>query len=554
MLVLALGLSSCLSLRSPESFSALRFEDVVVRRGPHGVRLLESGWEALGARVHLVRSARRTVELQTFIWGDDEAGRLMAYELIQAARRGVHVRLLVDQMFSSSDPDLVAFLATADPGLELRHYNPNLERISSSLLALLAETAVNFDQVNHRAHDKVMVVDGEVALIGGRNLENSYFDLAEGANYYDREILVRGGVVEDVVASFDRFWDFELSLPSAELRDVGELIRSGEVPRFQTIDEFAIADLYREVDALASSDSIRALVTEGLDVVEAVAFCCDQPGKPADRAGDVVPNLVTRTLGGLARDAERSILIQSPYLVLSERSVGLFRELREEHPEISVRISTNSLAATDSWQTYAMSYRQKRTMLEDLGLRIHEFQPRPADLPQMLAHREVLAPWTGPDPTLCLHSKSVVFDGEVAGVGSFNLDPRSGNLNTEVMLLVFDRDFAERLTESIETDAHPRNSWTVWKRNRPLGLRQVEDLADTLSSLVGSVTTLDLWPSRYATSFELREGHQAVPPGHHAFYDSYRDVGHFPGVGSTDEKWILTRLFKALGSSTTPIL
>jgi phosphatidylserine/phosphatidylglycerophosphate/cardiolipin synthase-like enzyme len=285
-----------------------------------------------------------------------------------------------------------------------------------------------------------------------------------------------------------------------------------------------------------------------------VAFCSDQPGKPADGGDGAVPNLVTRALGGLARGAEESILIQSPYLVLSERSVGLFRELRDEHPEISVRISTNSLAATDSWPTYAMAYRQRRTMLEDLELRIHEFRPRPADLPRMLAHREALTRWTGPDPTLCLHSKSVVFDGEVAGVGSFNLDPRSGNLNTEVMLLVRDRDFAERLTESIETDAHARNSWTVWKRERPLGLRQVEDLAEALSSLVGSVTSLDLWPSRYASSFELREGRQAVPPGHDAFYDSYRDVGHFPGIGVTDEKWILARLFKAFGSSTTPIL
>ena len=135
----ALSASACFLRPAEDPYPALEREDLFVLTTPHRVGLIDSGWEALAIRTHLIRTAQSTIDFQTFIWSDDEVGRLMAYELIQAARRGVRVRLLIDRLFSDSNAALAAFLATADPYLELRHYNPAVDRISPSWLGLLAE-------------------------------------------------------------------------------------------------------------------------------------------------------------------------------------------------------------------------------------------------------------------------------------------------------------------------------------------------------------------------------------------------------------------------------
>ena len=145
-------------------------------------------------------------------------------------------------------------------------------------------------------------------------------------------------------------------------------------------------------------------------------------------------------------------------------------------------------------------------------------------------------------------------DGEVAAVGSFNLDPRSSHLNTEVMVLVRDEAFARLLADEIEADMHPRNSWVIWRRERPLLDRQVDDLLSYLSDKVASLTTLDLWPSQYASAFDLRHGEEPVPPGHPDFYDRYREVGDFPEVDPTERKLVLALLFKAVGTSADWLL
>lgn len=554
-----LPLSSCFLIRgAPEAVAPLGRKDFEVHDSPHRVGLIDSGWRALALRIHLIRSAEHSIDLQTFIWTEDEVGKLVAYELIEAARRGVRVRLISDGLHTRLSREFAAHLATAAPGLELRLYNPRYERIAASWDQLLVDGLLEFEGRNQRAHDKVMCVDGNWALLGGRNLENTYYDYAAGMNFHDREVLVEGDVVGDVIQSFERFWDYELTIPAVHLRDVEHVLEDGSYARPESPAALGIDGILAEVDAtLLELSTIEKLLCTELLEVNAVAFCCDPPGKLdgfEEEDGGVRPNHVSRALAGLIRNAEQSVLVQTPYFVLTDGALEMLEDLREEHPEIEFRASTNSLASIDIFPAQAVTYRQKRFVIDRLGILLYEFKPRPEDMTTYIERHAELASRTQSEPRLCLHSKSVVIDGELSGVGSHNLGPRSAETNTEVMLLVWDREFAERLTHSIERDIHPRNSWVVCRREQVLVLGYIQRLLEEMSSAVGALAGLDVWPSFYASSYELREGAEPVAPGHPDFYKNYRAVGLFPGVSNFDERLWMTRVMKAGGSWADPLL
>jgi phosphatidylserine/phosphatidylglycerophosphate/cardiolipin synthase-like enzyme len=533
-------------------------QDLDVRTSPHRVGLVDSGWDALALRVQMIRSAERSIEQQTFIWTEDEVGKLVALELIDAARRGVEVRLISDGMHTRMSHEFAALLATASPNLETRLYSPRRGQLSLSWAEFLVDGLDAFDDLNQRAHDKVLIVDGERALIGGRNIENTYYDHAAGMNFVDREVLVEGEGVADALASFERFWDDARTVPMEYLADVERAIQAGAGSADVGAPAFGIVDLLDDVElTLLERGTAEELVSGGLLEVHAVAFCNDLPGKPMSHEledSSALRNHVSSALGGLVRGAEESVLVQTPYLVFSEQALELLEDLREEHPDISLRASTNSLMSTDIFPAAAVTYRQARQLIEGLGVQVHQFKAAPEDLDLYLHEREALAARTGEEPWLCLHSKSVVIDGELAGVGSHNLGPRSSESNTEVMLFVWDRAFAERLTRSIERDMQPGNSWVVWRRERTPVLGPMQLVLEDLSGAVGRVTALDLWPSFYASCFELRPGAEPVPPGHPDFHANHREVGMFPGVSPDDEKTWMTRVFKGVGGFADPLL
>lgn len=512
--------------------------------GEHRVRLLNDGFEALVERVRMIRAARESIVLQTFIWKNDEAGRLMLYELLEAARRGVVVRVIADQMFSENDAGDAAFAATAHERLRIKAYNPIAHRVAPTVLASLGELVTGFRDLNQRMHNKILVVDRERAITGGRNVQNAYFDLDPRLNYRDRDVRVVGPVAGEMAASFDDYWTSPLAVPLGELIDVAARIESGEHPNPKNADEMEVAALRTEIDRALLP--VAGASTAGLleRTVSRVAFVADLPGKNESAWLDA-SGRITEQFGGLLCGARKELVIQSPYLVLGDAGAALMDDLRDD--DVSILISTNSLAATDSWQTYGMFYQQKRMLLRDLDLDIYEFRPVP--LGPVARRREA-----DEEPFFCLHSKSMVVDDEIAVVGSYNLDPRSGNLNTEVALLVFDPEFAGLLENSIREDLAPDRSWVLGVRDRPLGIRQVANLLESASAMVQSVTTLDPWPSRYAACFELRPGQQPVDRRHPDFYDRYENLGNFPGLGIADQKVVFARLLKGMGGAVTPIL
>lgn len=528
---------------------------------PERNRLLriESGYDALLLRVHLIRAARVSVELQTFIWTNDESGRLLLWELIEAARRGVRVRIIADQMFSEKDPATIAFLATVHPNLEIKHYRPAFDRIRPALWQRLAAGALAFRATNQRMHNKVMIVDGVVLLTGGRNVENTYFDHSTELNFRDRDVLAQGPVVAAAAKSFEEFWAYRHAVPSRELIDVAGEIERGQFRRYDRREDWdfggMFGELVREADDAAL---IRERFAARLRPVARATFVSDEPGKSRGWLGATAR--ITRELRTALERAREDVVMQTPYLVLSPAARNLFRELRERHPALRFRISSNSFASTDNLLAYSANYRLRGLYIEQLGLQVHEFKPRPQALPELFRRHAEMEQRAAPrlaqgaqkrPPFLCVHAKSLVIDERVAFVGSYNLDPRSERLNTEAGLLVEDADFARELRAEIERDLRPENSWVIARRDLPLGLDKVNGLIGGMMSL----SPLELWPLRNTSSFDLRPGAPAVDPGHPDFYRNHIEVGSFPGTeGWLSQKEILTRLYKAVGAPLTPVI
>ena len=522
--------------------------------------MVSGGYDALLLRVHLIRQATVSVSIQTFIWTNDECGRWLIYELIEAARRGVKVRILADHMVSEQDPATMAFLATAHPNLEVKHYRPAAGRIKPSWWRTLFAGAVGFRAINQRMHNKVILVDDAVLVTGGRNIENTYFDHSTTMNFRDRDVLAVGPVVRGAVESFEQFWRYREAVASRALKDVGGVIESGQFRRYATKADYDFgphfAMLTREAD---DAGVVTERFAGRLKPVRAVTFIADEPGKTGADADGGIPR-ITRALRSALEQAKTSIVMQSPYLVLSKPARVLVRELQAQNPGLRIRISTNSFASTDNLFAYSANYRLRNDYVEELRLEVHEFKPLPGSLLTLFPrHPEMTAIATAQakpgkavrPPFLCVHAKSLVVDGRLAFVGSYNLDPRSENLNTEVGLLVEDEAFAAELGAEIERDMRPENSWVIGRRVLPLRLEAVNKFIDDTLSL----GPIDVWPFQNTSSFELKPAAPPVAPTHADFHRHYRDVGPFPGTeGLLSTKEILTRLYKAVGAPLTPIL
>ena len=527
--------------------------------GRDRLALVENGYDALLLRVHLIRQARTSVDIQTFIWTKDECGALMMAELLAAAQRGVRVRIIADQMVSEKDPATVAGIAVAHPNLLVKHYRPPLSRINPGWWHTLWAGLTGFGDFNQRMHNKVMIVDGRVLITGGRNVENTYFDHSTVLDFRDRDVLAAGPAARSAAASFEQYWAFRDAVPSRQLKDVQAVLARGGQKRYAARADFDFGPFFGELTRQADDPAeIRRRFTDRLRPVRRATFVADEPGKRRVGASGHY-TLITKALNEALDQARSNIVMQTPYLVLSKPARELFAQLRRR-PGLRIRISSNSFASTDNIMAYSGNYRLRGVCIEQLGLEVHELKPRPADLlrhvpqfpllEQLAAERRRAGLQEGL-PFLSLHAKSLVVDDRLAFVGSYNLDPRSELLNTEAGLLVDDEAFAAELRGCIERDLRPENSWVIARRALPLGLDAVNGVVDGVLSL----SPLDLWPIQNTSSYELKPGAAEVPPGDPAFHAHYDEAGSFPGAdGALSQKEIITRLYKVIGAPLTPIL
>jgi len=531
----------------------------------HYANLLERGEDSLTLRVHLIRAARISVDVQTFIFAEDDAGFLVLDELVKAARRGVKVRVLVDQLFSLSNTKLLAALARAHVNFELRVYNPTFHKAATQPLEFAAGVLCCFTRFNQRMHNKLLLIDSAIGIVGGRNYENRYFDWDDEFDYRDRDVLVAGPVGAAMRASFEQFWNHPHSAPLSRLRDVSARILADGLyaPAYasHTYRTAArVATLSRNAD---DADFVRTQFAAQAVRVNDVEYFSDAPDKFADPDG-AQSNQLSRHITDLLRGARSEIVLQTPYLVISRPARTLFRDLRHDQPQLRVLVSTNSLAATDAFYVYALSYKYKKRYLK-LGFEIHEFKPFPAEAPDVIANYAALgdhddettryrkygrAPLTRQGVRLGLHAKTIVIDAAITLIGSHNFDPRSDHYNTESGFIIHDGAFAQLVRTSITRDIAPENAWTIARREHHGWLSRFNERIGDVSA---KLPLFDLWPFRYASSFELNTGCAPLPPDDPGFYACYADVGDFPEV-DLSPKTIYTRIITAFGAGLHSIL
>jgi len=421
-----------------------------------GVLVLEDGGKALVTRAWLCEYAEKSIDIQYFIFSTDNVGLIACDYLVRAADRGVKVRIIIDDIMVDAEIKDVLTLASHE-NISIKVYNPGVN-LGKNLFQKLKKFTTDFRSANQRMHNKTFIVDGKIAITGGRNVADEYFDYDHEYNFRDRDVLLLGKIVGDVDTSFNVFWNYDLSISVEDLGDDNADCFHYE-NQFERLHEYACnpdnfwPQVRHKIENLASSfpDIKRSGELYWLNDVH---FVSDWPGKNDGTSGLGGGGVTTDTLISLVRNAKRSIVIQTPYLISTELSQKLFREATQRG--VQIRILTNSLASTDNLEAFA-SYQSNRKQLLNTGVRIFEFKPDAAIRKKIMSGD--LQGTIDYTPTFGLHAKSMVIDEETTVVGTFNHDPRSANLNTECIVIINSTEIASEVLRAVEEELKPENSW-----------------------------------------------------------------------------------------------
>ncbi len=426
-----------------------------------GVFVLEHGDEAMISRAWLSKNATTSIDIQYFIFSVDNVGLIACNYLLEAANRGVKVRILVDDIMVEAEPGQIANL-NAHPNIQIKVYNSGVN-LGKNIIQKLKAFKKDFQKSNQRMHNKTFIVDDKVVITGGRNIADEYFDYDHKYNFRDRDVLLLGKVVKNVSQSFNTFWESMLSVDVDSLL-IDEKLNIDTLKAYSTLRNYAcnpdnfwpairkrINHLHDHFKEIKQSDQFHW--------IDDIRFVSDEPGKLSDSQG--LPN-TTDALAQLLKKANKSVIIESPYLITNDATEKIFKETIDRGVEI--KILTNSLLSTDNIDAFG-GYQKCRDKLLSIGVKIFEFKPdaksRYSLLTGDLQKRKNYVPVFG------LHAKTMVVDDSVSVVGTFNLDPRSENLNTECITIIADKKVAKQISQFILTDMKAENAWETTKLFNP---------------------------------------------------------------------------------------
>jgi putative cardiolipin synthase len=442
--------------------------------GDSGFRMLSSGIDGLTARVEMIDAAQRSLDVQTYIFRSDRSGDLIAQALLRAADRGVRVRVITDDGEAVPGDERILSLA-AKPGIEIRLFNPLRYRGHLKLLRG-AEWLFDEGRLDYRMHNKLMVADNAVAIIGGRNIGDQYFQIDPESQFGDDDVVVAGPMVQRLSGVFDQFWNSNLAVPAPAV-DKGHtsdkalstyLARLAKGGEQVGVKHAAITPGATITPVAASTPSTPSTAstpgserTPFLDIVSGrtplnwspMTLAYDSPDKKDVDKGNSPGRLIYRALAEQATEVKTELLMVTPYFIPSPDESRLLKEERDRNAR--VRILTNSLAAAPSVEAHS-GYMHYRVGLLQEGVELYEVR---ALLGNTRGSGQAKA--ISRHGNYGLHAKLFVFDRKVAFVGSMNFDQRSKHLNTEIGLLIWSSDLSREIAARFDALTQLDNAYTV---------------------------------------------------------------------------------------------
>lgn len=417
---------------------------IAEHEGRSGLTLLAGNLDAFAARALTARACGRSLDLMYYYWKDDLTGRLLANEIILAADRGVRVRLLLDDI-NAKGKDRIYLALDSHPNISVRLFNPSRARDGGLRRGL--EMVLRAFSITRRMHNKAWIADGRLAIVGGRNIGDAYFDAAEASNFRDIDLLMMGPVVREAEAVFDAFWNSEVAMPIRALaawRSESKLERLRARLAALARGEEALPYIKRVLERI----SIFSMIDDPMPThwTHEARVIADPPEKALSRGSE---NWIMSTLMPVIAAADRSLEITSPYFVPgadgADRLVNMVRQ------GVDVAVLTNSLAATDVVAVHG-GYAPYRKKLLSGGVRLYELQPflRKTDA-SLFGSRGA-----------SLHTKAFTVDDHTGFVGSFNFDPRSVSLNTEMGVLFVEPGLVGRMRALFLQETGPQMSYRVF--------------------------------------------------------------------------------------------
>lgn len=410
--------------------------------GRTGVLPVGDGRVAFAVRAALARRATRSIDVQTFIWHADATGTLLFEEMVRAAERGVRVRLLLDDMNTAGTDPTLALLA-AQPGIELRLYNPFVSR-GPRAFSFLGD----FERLNHRMHNKSFTVDGAVAVVGGRNIADEYYEIGD-VGFADLDVIAVGDAVGQVAREFDLFWNSASAYPARTiLSGVTPEPREALAARARQIADDPLMARYAQ--AIGQTGMVQALLAGTAQPEWTTAHVMhDDPAKTLDTIGRRELQLLPQLAAAFGR-AERRLDLISPYFVPGADGTAVLADLARHG--VRVRVVTNSLSANDEKSVHS-GYIKYRKQLLAAGVELLELKPDASTI--VMRAGEV-----GHGAKAGLHAKTYAVDDRSVFVGSFNMDPRSARLNTEMGLVIDSPVLAGSLHRTVD-EAYPATAYRV---------------------------------------------------------------------------------------------
>jgi len=427
----------------PENTLLGRFfgPELAAHPGKSGIILVPTGEWGFRSRAGLANAAEQTLDVQYYIWEADTAGKVLVERLLRAADRGVRVRMLLDH-FTVRDVDFKFAQVDQHPNIEIRLFNPYANRTFRNF-----EFLTSFSQLNHRMHNKAFIADNAMAVVGGRNIGDNYFGVDSAANFRDLDMAMAGPVVQEVSRSFDEYWNSDLVVPVSAIIEEklsAEELKERKEALYRWVGD--MQDFPYPIDTTCNVvlDRMKALRSEFIWAYAQALY--DDPDKLASKEEAVADRLLQ-----LGSDKQHEVAIEAAYVIPGP--AGVERTRLNNERGFRQRLFTNSLATNDVAAAHAGYAKYRRDLIRN-GMELYELRPDAGSVKKnwsLLAGRSRAS----------LHTKAFVVDRGIVVIGSFNVDPRSITINTEIVIMVESTELAARVLAYMDAGVLPENSYRV---------------------------------------------------------------------------------------------